>query len=95
MVVLPVLRGVEEVIIMGQGGGGGFVVRLNVGDEVVDGRIEMLSREVEVRWLNSLKLCTGKKGRGWRLEVLSLPDGGRIFVFVRPSVLINFRMTKS
>ena len=56
------MRGVEKVVIMrhiagGGGGGGGFVVRLNVGDEVVDGRIQMLSRKVEVHRWDALKVC--------------------------------------
>ena len=49
-VVAPWMRTVVKVVLrrVVLGGGGGFVVRLDVGDEVVHADVQMLSREVEV-----------------------------------------------
>ena len=45
--VAPRMRAVVKVRVVLAGGAGGFVVRLDVGDKVVDA-VQMLSREVEV-----------------------------------------------
>ena len=70
--VVPIVRVIKVVVmrIIGGGGGGGFVVRLDVGDEVVDGGVEMLSRETEVDRRHTLKICF-EPGEGREKEIHS------------------------
>ena len=68
-VVAPWMRTVVKVVLrrVVLGGGGGFVVRLDVGDEVVHADVQVLSREVEVHHrLDPVKFrrnCREKRNR--------------------------------